>query len=294
MRVIATHLRFVLVTVATAAAASAATAQLPADSLGLTFATASVRPALALDLEGRRGIRLHPGGVFSATAVTLRELIAFAYQRHPFDKREIVGPPWLDSARFDIQATVGDEHRIDPDGAARRTWAMLRTLLRSRFRLRIEEETRSQPIYLLTRARADGQLGPRIKSTTVDCGALMRGEAQPSTERDGPPCSMKKPPGRLFANTVIMSTLASMLSEHLDRPVIDSTGVTGRFDVQLEATEILAAPGYRPGPSDLALPPAEQIPIRVAVRKQLGLSLEHRIAAVSVLVVRHAVRTLPD
>lgn len=293
MRVTAIHLRFLLPAVAIAAGASAA-AQRPADSLGLTFATASVRSASALDLDGRRGIRLQPGGVVSATAVTLRELIVFAYQRHPFDKREIAGPAWLDSVRFDIQATAGDEHWIDPDGASRRTWAMLRTLLMSHFRLRVEEEMRPQPVYLLTRARADGQLGPRIKSTTVDCGALMRGEAQPSSERDGPPCSMKKPPGRLFANTVTMPTLASMLAEHLDRPVIDSTGVTGRLDVQLEATEIRAAPGYRPGPSDLALPPAARISIFVAVREQLGLSLEPRIAAVSVLVVRHAVRTLPD
>ena len=52
------------------------------------------------------------------------------------------------------------------------------------------------------------------------------------------------------------AAIASLLSRHLDRPVIDRTGVSGSFDIELEAAEIKAAPDYKPGPSDLALPPA--------------------------------------
>jgi uncharacterized protein (TIGR03435 family) len=90
-----------------------------------------------------------------------------------------------------------------------------------------------------------------------------------------------------------MPALASMLSLHLERPVVDSTGLTGRFDVQLEASEIKAAPDYKPGPSDLGLPPSAGPSIFVAVREQLGLKLEPRIAGVSTLIVRHAELPVP-
>ena len=167
---------------------------------------------------------------------------------------------------------------------------MLRTLLRERFQLRVDEETRDRPASLLRPVRLAAGLGPNIQRTAVDCGALMRGQAPASEGSEGPPCGRKTPPGRLFATTATMPTLASILASYLDRPVIDSTGLVGRFDVQLEAAEIRAAPDYRPGPSDLALPPAPGSSIFVAVREQLGLKLESQVAAVSVLVVRRAER----
>ena len=283
-----------LVVVATAAAAPM-TAQHAADSVGLAFASASVKPAASALPDGERGIRLQRGGVFSATGVTLRELIQYAYQRHPFDRHEVTGgPAWIDSARFDILATAPDEHWIDPDGGARKTWALLRRLLTERFQLRIDQENTDRSVYVLIPAHDTAHLGTRIQRTATDCGALMRGEAQASGTSQGPPCSRKTPPGRLFANTVSMPTLASMLASHLDRPVIDGTGMAGRFDVQLEAAEIKAASDYRPGPSDLALPPAAGPSIFVAVREQLGLKLEPRVASVSVVVVRRAERPVPD
>lgn len=264
------------------------------DSVSIAFASASVGPTGYQLPEPKRGIRLQRGGVFAATAVTLRELIEYAYQRHSFDRRPITGgPAWIDSARFDILATAAEEHWIDPDGAPRKTWAMLRTLLAERFKVRVDEAKRDLPVYVLRRATSADQLGPGMERTAVDCGALMRGQAQPSLGSHGPPCGSKTPPGRLFANTVTMPALASMLSLHLDRPVIDGTGLTGRFDVQLEASEIKAPPDYEPGPSDLALPPAAGPSIFVAVREQLGLNLEPGIARVSTLIVRHAELPVP-
>jgi uncharacterized protein (TIGR03435 family) len=264
------------------------------DSVSIAFASATVRPTVYQLPESQHGIRLQRGGVFAASAVTLRELIEYAHQRHPFDRRAVTGgPAWIDSARFDVLATAAEEHWIDPDGAPRKTWAMLRKLLAERFNVRVDEAKRDLPIYLLTLAAPADQLGPRMVRTAVDCGALMRGQAQPSLGSQGPPCSSKTPPGRLFANTVTMPALASMLSLHLDRPVIDGTGLTGRFDVQVEAREIKAAPDYKPGPSDLVLPPAAGPSIFVAVREQLGLKLEPRIAGVSTLIVRHAELPVP-
>jgi uncharacterized protein (TIGR03435 family) len=286
----------VLAAVAIFVTAVPATAQHSGDSLPLTFESASVKPAASALPGGSRGrIHLQRDGVFSATAVTLRELIEYAYQRHPFDRREVTGgPAWTDSARFDILATAADEHSIDPDGAPRKTWAMLRALLTQRFRLQVDEEKKHRPVYLLVPASSPGQLGPRIQRSAVDCGALLRGDAQPPGAGHRPSCAMKTPPGRLFATTVIMPTLATLLSSHLDRPVIDSTGLVGRFDVELEAAEIKAPPGYTPGPSDLALPPSAGPSIFVAVREQLGLKLHAQVAPVSVLVIRRAERPAPD
>ena len=99
-------------------------------------------------------------------------------------------------------------------------------------------------------------LGPKMRRSDIDCGAVMRGERPALLPGQGPPCGFKTPPERLFANTFTIPAIAILLSGHVDRPVIDRTGPSGRFDIELEAAEIKAARNYKPGPSDLALPPA--------------------------------------
>jgi uncharacterized protein (TIGR03435 family) len=71
-------------------------------------------------LEG--ATRFQPKGGLHATNVTLAELITFAYQRHFFDEREVIGgPAWVTSDRFDLLARVSGEHVFDSDGAPRKT-----------------------------------------------------------------------------------------------------------------------------------------------------------------------------
>lgn len=181
-----------------------------------------------------------------------------------------------------------------PTGLPRETLSMLRALLAQRFKLRVREEQREHPVYVLTMATAKGTLGPRLRPSAVDCGAVMRGKRPALQPGQGPVCSFKTPPGRLFASTFTMPAIASLISRHLDRPVIDRTGLDGRFDVELEAAEIKSPPDYKPGPSDLALPPAAGPTIFVAVRQQLGLKLEPQIAAIAVIVVDTAERPVPD
>jgi uncharacterized protein (TIGR03435 family) len=113
---------------------------------------------------------------------------------------------------------------------------------------------------------------------------MQRGRA-PVPPGHGPPCSFKTPPGRLFAQTFSMPMIASQLSRHLDRPVIDETGLVGLFDIELEAAEIKAASSYTPGPSDLTLSPPAGTAMAVAVREQLGLQLEPRTSSLRVVVV---------
>jgi uncharacterized protein (TIGR03435 family) len=65
---------------------------------------------------------------------------------------------------------------------------------------------------------------------------------------------------------------------------------TGSFDIELEAAEIKPAPDYKPGPSDLALPPAAGPTMSVALQEQLGLKLEPVVAALTVIVIEQAER----
>jgi uncharacterized protein (TIGR03435 family) len=259
------------------------------------FATASITPTTSGTGEGVGVMRLQPGGGFTATNATLRELVAYAYQRHPFDRREVIGgPAWIDTDRFDVTAKAAAEHAIDADGGFRQTWAMLGRLLADRFTMKLHEEDRDRPVYALRLARRDGTLGPKLQKTDVDCGATMRSGGSPSQPGKGPPCSSKNPPGRLFANTASVPTIASLLSPHLDRIVIDRTGLTGRFNLELEASDIKAPPDYKPGPSDVGLPPARGRSIFVAVREQLGLSLQSETASVPVVMIDDAERPSPD
>jgi uncharacterized protein (TIGR03435 family) len=238
------------------------------------------------------GIRIQPkGGELQATGVTLAELLRFAYQRHFLDQRELTGgPAWVTSDRYDLLVKVSGGHVFDADGVPRRTLSLLKALLIERFRLKVREEDRERPVYALTTARTDGLLGPKVRKSTIDCSAVIRGERPALLPGERPPCGFKTPPGRLFANTFPMPAIASLLSRHLDRPVIDRTGLSGAFDIELEAAEIKAAPDYTPGPSDLALPPAAGPTMVVALQEQLGLKLEPVTAELAVIVIDQAER----
>jgi uncharacterized protein (TIGR03435 family) len=253
---------------------------------------ASITPKTAGTTASGGGIRFQPkGGEVQATDVTLAELVKFAYQRHFFDEREVTGgPAWVSSDRFDLLVRVSGGHVFDADGVPRKTLALLRALLVERFKLKVREENRERPVYALTIAGTDGRLGPKARQSNIDCVAVIRGERPAALPGQGPLCGFKTPPGRLFANTFPMPAIASLLSRHLDRPVIDRTGLSGSFDIELEAAEIKAAPDYKPGPSDLALPPAAGPTIFVALQEQLGLKLESVMAPLAVIVIDYAER----
>ena len=274
-------------------AAHAVGAQQPARESVPPFVTISIT-ANTSGKTGRGALRLEPGGLFSATNVTVRELIEYAYQRHAFDHREVIGGPgWIDVDRYDIAAGAGAEHSVDADASFRKAWSMVRDLLAARFKLRVHEDNKDRQVYALVLARSDGMLGPKLHKTDADCGLLAKGPVPALGPGQRPPCSVKFPPGRLFVNTVGMPTIASLLSQQLDRPVVDRTGLSGRFDIELESSDIKTAPGYRPGPSDAGLPPVTGPTIFVAVEQQLGLRLQPKTAPVPVVVIDHVEPPLP-
>ena len=146
-------------------------------------------------------------------------------------------------------------------------------------------------MYALTVATT-GALGPRIRRSDLDCRAAMKPQPAPLPPGQGPPCSTKTPPGRLFANTFSMPVIASLLSRYVDRPVVDATGLVGAFDIELEKlwTSRRRRTTSRDRATSRCRPQrAPQTPF-IAVREQLGLRLEPRRGQVVVIVVDAAER----
>jgi uncharacterized protein (TIGR03435 family) len=222
-------------------------------------------------------------GAISGTGITVRQLVDAAYRRHGFDRREIVGGPWLDEERYDFTAQVAGGHLYDRSGFPAETWATLREYLRNKVNVRAE--LRERPVYALT---VRGRPGPRLQRSDRDCGTEMRAMER-GEKIAGPPCGASPYPGRLMARGIGMADLAALVTPWVDRPVIDRTGLPGQFDVDVEGVEVKPAgpfgPSYRP--SDTKRSIFDVMP------EQLGLSLEPVIAPIEVLVVERPAGVQP-
>src|SRR5439155_24563291 len=130
--------------------------------------------------------------------------------------------------------------------------------------------------FELVVARKDGRLGPGLHKSSVDCDALFAagraGVAPPPRQpNEPPPCRLIGGPARTIAAGVTMQQLASNLSNHLERFVVDKTGLTERFDFNLGWTpERLPTSAPPPG-----IPPVDPNgpPLVTALQEQLGLKL---------------------
>jgi uncharacterized protein (TIGR03435 family) len=218
------------------------------------------------------------GRRFTARYATAKRLVANAYgeQEHSLEDFRISGgPDWLDSDRFDVEATAP----AIPD-SPRGTYpppvlAMLRSLLEERFLLQTHVKTEERPIFALVLARRDGTLGPRLRRRTTDCAA------------DRPPCGRSIGPGTLMVRGATMTNIVvalSILVPGLDRVVVDKTGLAGQFDVDLTwsleaARDALGVPFSQRDPDAPS--------VFTALQEQLGLKLESTKGRVDILVIDH-------
>lgn len=276
-------------------------AQSPADRPAerFEFEVASVRPSEA-DTPMVR-IQLQPGGRYNAVNVTLQMLILNAYQVQQF--QIVDGPDWLGSERFDIVAKAENDPGPASPAEAGPIQLMVRSLLEDRFKLVVHTETREMPIYTLVRAREDGELGPQLTPSTVDCRALFaaarRGGPPPAPPQPGdrPGCGVRMGFGTLAAGSMPLSQIAQVLSPQLARIVVDRTGLEGNFDLELRwAPDQLPGGGFGVPPPGAPLPPVDpDAPsLFTAVQEQLGLKLESERGPVDVLVIDGAEMPTPD
>lgn len=191
------------------------------------------------------------------------DLISFAYD---VQARQIVGAPaWTNSDRYDVTGQPAAQGIPN----VRQLRGMVQKLLEDRFRLTLHREMKELPVYAIT----VGTGGPKV----------TRNDTNP----DGLPSLLFRGLGVLPAvNASIADFAGLMQSAVLDRPVVDRTGLPGRYDFTLTWTadeSQFVALGVRvPPPSgDPNAPPG----LFTAIQEQLGLKLDSTNAPVGVLVV---------
>ncbi len=228
----------------------------------------------------------------------LRLLIAFAYRVAP--QNVSGGPSWIDVDRFDIDAKADTEFQLPVTGITRGPGsepealvARVRTLLTDRFKLAVHHEAQARPAYALV--LASGQLGPQLNTTTLDCRADAEERRRTGILTAPPPWGPKRVCGIsslsfsiISGGAVTMAQLADILTKRLPQPVVDRTGLSGEFDLDLkwtpdDARRIQPADGR---PAFLQIDPNGPS-VFMAVQEQLGLKLEPTTEPIDVLVIDH-------
>jgi uncharacterized protein (TIGR03435 family) len=198
------------------------------------------------------------------------------------------GPSWATSDRFDISATMEPSPTESDQGPRRRR--LIRALLADRFTLVAHEERRQMPAYSLVMTRSDRTLGARLRPFEGECGDWDKLGPPPESETGvlptskGPQhCMSMTGIGRISARGTVLSDLATLLARFpaVRRRVIDRTGLTGRFDFDLEWTPLVMPPG----PAAQGVPPDAGPTLFTALQEQLGLKLESTRETVTVLVI---------
>ena len=217
-----------------------------------SFEVATIKPSnrdLGLSSWGMQGGRL------TTVNAPMMRLIEQAYDLQP--QQVMNAPPWLTSERYDITAKP-DTPGLPSEDQAR---TMLQKLLADRLRLKVHREQRELSAYAMTVAKG----GLKIKNSAGDTA--------------GPRGQMSMGGGHAIVNyrNVALGELAGILQQQLDRPVIDQTGLEGKWDIELKWT---------PGDS-LSGEGGDEPPLLTAIQQQLGLKLVARKALVPVLVIDH-------
>ena len=231
-----------------------------------SFDVASVKPS---DPNGSLKVDFAAGGRLVITNATLRFLIKIAYDLT--DDQITGGPGWIGSKRFDITGKPPVAMPGDPQTMTLKeilaflepTRQRLQRLLAERFQLELRKDTTPMPIFALVVVKG----GPGKKLA-------------PTQSTGDPQLNATFGHGVLRATGVDMPTLVKFLSEgQVGRPVIDMTGLTGKYDFGLDW-----APDSNQNPS-----PADSggITIFTALQQQLGLRLDARTGTADRVAITH-------
>lgn len=204
---------------------------------------------------------------------SLNSLIKFAYDVQ--DKQIVGGPDWMGTDKWDIDAKPDTPGMPNEDQMK----VMIRKMLADRFALKFHKDQREMAAYVLT----VGKDGPKMK--------------QNKDNPNGLPGLFFGPIGTLHVMNATMENFTSLMqSAVLDRPVVDRTGLTGRWDFTLKWTpdeSQFAGLGIKvpPPPADQQNPPP---PLFTAIQEQLDMKLEAQKTQVPVLVIDHVDHPSPN
>ena len=247
-----------------------------------TFEVASIKPA-APPTDGFLMVRMGgDAGRLDYVNVSLKDLIRNAFK---IKDRQIEGPDWLGSERYDVKAKF-------PEGATKDDVpAMLQALLVERFKLTYHKRSKVMPIYALVPAKG----GPKLKPADASGNLRM----------------MMAPKGIHMTGKVPLAQLSDSLSNFTDRLVVDMTELKGIYDIDLEFKPEGRGPGGPgmmrmgppgggpggagpgPGPGEAGQPhdDAEAASLFTAIQEKLGLKLDPQKTPVDLYVIDHVEKT---
>jgi uncharacterized protein (TIGR03435 family) len=273
-----------------------------------TFEVASIRPS-----HNPFGLRIS-GNRFDCN-MPLKDLIATAYEIKSF---QIAGPDWLDSERFEVQATIpaGSPHSQVPK--------MLRKLLEDRFKLKAHSEKKNQSVYLLVVPKKDDlKLGKADETVDTADAKPLSATSPISSKRDGNSTvqidsrngMVSRGRAEQRGSTVIMRmeilrasmpALADYLTGLVDRPVVDATSLKDSYRLMLDLpmdvyqNAILSKPvpfnnsrgafGDAAGATPPTSSSGNEVTVNAALAK-IGLKLESRKSPIDTLTIERIEKT---
>ena len=235
------------------------TVSAPKDS----FEVAAIKPG---DPNNRQsGVHWQAGGRVANTNATVKSLIAFAYALP--EEQVLGGDKWLDSDEYSIAAKPDSPIRSGEAGYLQMK-ALFQALLADRFKVRVHNETREGAVYNLVILK-----NGRLKEADANSGSGLRTRM-----------------GHFIGTGVPIFALTQIISQQLARPVIDKTGLTGKYNFDLTyALDPLEGNPFGPVTRDSPSPPDYNSPsIFTAIEEQLGLRLQSTKGPVEVVVIDHA------
>ena len=210
-----------------------------------------------------------PGNKITVTAMSLVGMVRVAYDVRVYQVSP-GGPSWINDDAYDIEAKAEGDVTLTLDGFRQ----LLQKVLADRFRLTVHRETKEIPVYALV----VGARGPKLTESKSDKYSMRVG----ATQID-------------ISDGALGQLTGALTSYVVDRPVLDRTGLTGRYDLTLK---FAPEPVQRPSPLPEAFSPpaaAPSIPsdapsLFTAVQDQLGLRLESTKAPIDLLLIDHVER----
>jgi uncharacterized protein (TIGR03435 family) len=198
------------------------------------------------------------------------------------DGRVLGAPGWMRTDKYDIDARIDEADMAawqNPAAQKEMLHKMMQSLLAERCKLAAHREMREKPVYALVTEKngpkfeeAKSVESEAIRAKHPDVGAVPGGGGMVRFGGDGSMDLYGAP----------MATLAVLLSNKAGRPVVDKTGLTGRYDIKLEMPQ--------PGPSAADGTQDPGASIFTVVQEQLGLRLESAKEPVETLVIDHVER----
>lgn len=222
---------------------------------GQPFEVASVKLSVN---GGKQTVSTTPGSVTMRNA-TLGDCIRWAYGVMDYqilNGGQGLSGEWMNSERYDIAAKAGQAATEDE------LKTMLQGLLADRFKLALHREVKEMQVLTMTVAK----------------GGLKFHESTDPVEG-----SLQTPNDVAVGKGATMAQLAALASNAVHAPVLDMTGLTGRYDFSLDPRPYLPLDGKVPGGT------VDRGAIMIsAFQAELGLKIDSKKSPVSVVVIDHA------